>query len=135
MQCSQYNFCIINFLEAAMILSMIRYYPLLSPTLYHVIDANELRPNIFYRSDPRAMATPNETPNQSSSPAVDQFANVMSRVPSWYNLGVFLGIPMTELDNISDQYSRAPEGTLRCLIESFPHVFMAKHLTILAPYN
>ena len=52
-----------------------------------------------------------------SGPSIDQFAAVLSKVPDWYSLGVFLGAPSHELDSIRENYSTT--GVIRCLIEVY----------------
>ena len=51
------------------------------------------------------------------SPTIDQFAEELVKEPRWYDLGIFLGVPTHELDNIGLNYRQ--EGTMRCLIEMY----------------
>ena len=50
-------------------------------------------------------------------PSIDQFAEVLSKGPDWYSLGVFLGAPSNELNSINHEYTRI--GVTRCLIEVY----------------
>ncbi len=52
-----------------------------------------------------------------STPSIDQFAEVLSKGPDWYSLGVFLGVPSNELDTIGENYSKI--SVTRCLIEVY----------------
>ena len=56
-------------------------------------------------------------------PSVDQFVEELTKEPKWYDLGIFLGVPTHELDNIELTY--APKGTMRCFIEL--HKYLIKN--------
>ena len=47
---------------------------------------------------------------------IHQFVEELDKVSRWYDLGVFLGVPTSELDIIGQMYR---EGIQRCLIELF----------------
>ena len=51
----------------------------------------------------------------SPIPTIDQFVQELDKESRWYDLGVFLGIPTSELDIIGQNYRL--EGIQRCLIE------------------
>ena len=52
-----------------------------------------------------------------SGPSIDQFAEVLSKGPDWYSLGVFLGVAGNELNTIGENYSKI--SVTRCLIEVY----------------
>ena len=52
-----------------------------------------------------------------AAPSIDQFAEVLSKDPDWYSLGVFLGVPGNELNMIRENYSKI--SVTRCLIEVY----------------
>ena len=52
-----------------------------------------------------------------AAPSIDQFAKVLSKEQDWYSLGVFLGVPTTDLDMIKQEYRGAT--VTRCLIEVY----------------
>ncbi len=52
-----------------------------------------------------------------SAPSIDQFAEVLSKGPDWYSLGVFLGVPGNELNTIGENYNKI--SVTRCLIEVY----------------
>ena len=49
--------------------------------------------------------------------SIDQFVQELDKEPRWYDLGIFLGVPTSELDIIGQNYRL--EGIQRCLIELF----------------
>ena len=53
----------------------------------------------------------------SPIPTIDQFVQELDKESRWYDLGVFLGVPTSELDIIGQNYRL--EGIQRCLIELF----------------
>ena len=63
------------------------------------------------------MASNESVAPDSSSPLVDQFAEVLLREPEWFDLGVFLGVPTYELQQIVQKF--AFHGNRRCLIELY----------------
>ncbi len=52
-----------------------------------------------------------------AAPSIDQFAEVLSKGPDWYSLGVFLGVPSNELNTIGENYNKI--SVARCLIEVY----------------
>ncbi len=65
----------------------------------------------------KAMA---ELPEPFSTPSVGLFVEVVSKESDWYNLGMFLGAPINELDHIKQCFSkREHNGLLRCYIELY----------------
>ena len=52
-----------------------------------------------------------------SAPSIDLFAEVLSKGPDWYSLGVFLGVPDHEINAIKLEYSGISVN--RCLIEVY----------------
>ncbi len=53
----------------------------------------------------------------AAAPSIDQFAEVLSKGPDWYSLGVFLGAPHNELNTIGENYNKI--SVTRCLIEVY----------------
>ena len=62
-------------------------------------------------------ATPQLLGVPMATPSIDTFAKVLSKQPDWYSLGVFLGVPSSELDTIGENYSKI--SVTRCLIEVY----------------
>ena len=50
-------------------------------------------------------------------PSIVEFASVLSEEEDWYTFGTFMGVPTSELDNISCYYRT--DGVMRCLIEMY----------------
>ena len=63
------------------------------------------------------MASNETAVSDSSSPSVDEFAEVLLQELEWYDLGVFLKVPKHELQEIVQNF--APHGNRRCLIELY----------------
>ena len=55
-----------------------------------------------------------------SPPTIIQFVEELTKEPKWYDLGVFLEVPKTELDKIERDHSK--DGTGRCLIEVYSYL-------------
>ena len=51
------------------------------------------------------------------SPTITEFVHVLSEETDWYIFGTFMGVPTSELDNISRNYRT--ESVTRCLIEMY----------------
>ena len=50
-------------------------------------------------------------------PAIDEFAEILADEPRWFDLGIYLEVPATQLNDIRLNYTE--EGIQRCLIEIF----------------
>ena len=55
-----------------------------------------------------------------ASPTVTEFAEQLSQVNNWFELGSFLGVSIPELEQIQIQHQS--DGTLRCLMELFHYI-------------
>ena len=53
-------------------------------------------------------------------PTITEFTEVLSEETDWYVFGTFMGVPTSELDNISRNYRT--ESVMRCLIEMYKYI-------------
>ena len=54
------------------------------------------------------------------SPTITEFASVLAEETDWYTFGTFMGVPTSELNNISRNYRT--ESVMRCLIEMYTYI-------------
>ena len=59
----------------------------------------------------------NTSGNVTPLPTVAEFVIALSNETKWYTLGVFMGVPITELDTIDRNYGSYDR--MRCLIEVY----------------
>ena len=62
----------------------------------------------------------NASENALYSPTVAQFVMALSNETGWYMLGVFMGVPTSELDTIDRNYGS--DGRMRCLAEMYKYI-------------
>ena len=53
-------------------------------------------------------------------PTITEFTSVLSEETDWYVFGTFMGVPTSELNNISRNYRT--ESVMRCLIEMYTYI-------------
>ena len=53
-------------------------------------------------------------------PTITEFTSELSKETDWYVFGTFMGVPTSELDNISRNHHT--ESVMRCLIEMYTYI-------------